>query len=241
LSSGPNVVTIAGVVDDVHLGALESQPEHAVFIDARQMLNARRAMTPPPPPQADRNFLRLTASPFQTFFIRTEARTAFTIQEAVKAVVETDPTMRPRTAATLEDMYGASIALRRFQSWLFGGFAAAALVVVGVGILGLLAMSAARRTREVGIRCTLGATPGTVATLMVREQLGAVGAGLLAGGAVAAWAVGFVEGYLYQLTAKDPRIWGAAVVSILAMAAIGTLVPAIRASRTDPLKALRTE
>jgi hypothetical protein len=186
-------------------------------------------------------YSRLTASPFQTFFIRTEARTAFTIQEAVKAVVETDPTMRPRTAATLEDMYGASIALRRFQSWLFGGFAAAALVVVGVGILGLLAMSAARRTREVGIRCTLGATPGTVATLMVREQLGAVGAGLLAGGAVAAWAVGFVEGYLYQLTAKDPRIWGAAVVSILAMAAIGTLVPAIRASRTDPLKALRTE
>jgi predicted permease len=184
---------------------------------------------------------RLTSSPFQTFFIRTEVEAAATIAQAVSAVVETDPTMRPRTAATLEEMYRASVALRRFQSWLFGGFAAAALVVVGVGILGLLAMSAARRTREVGIRCALGATPGSVTRLMVREQLVAVGTGLVVGGAVAAWAVGLVEGYLYQLSVNDPRIWGAAVAMILITAGAGTLAPALRASRIDPLRALRTE
>jgi ABC-type antimicrobial peptide transport system permease subunit len=146
-----------------------------------------------------------------------------------------------RTASTLDDLYRDTVSLRRFQSWLFGGFAAAALVVVGVGILGLLAMSAARRRKEVGIRCALGATPAAVTTLMVREQLGAVLLGLLAGGVVAAWAVGFVEGYLYQLTTTDPRVWGTAVASILAMAAAGTLIPAIRASRVDPLQALRSE
>ena len=61
------------------------------------------------------------------------------------------------------------------------------------------------------------------------------------GALAAAWAVGFVEGYLYQLTTTDPRIWITATALILAMAAVGTLIPAIRASRVDPLQALRTE
>jgi predicted lysophospholipase L1 biosynthesis ABC-type transport system permease subunit len=186
-------------------------------------------------------YARLTTSPFQTYFIHTARNPSATIREVVNAVIEHDPTMRPRTAATLEEMYLSSVSMRRFQSWLFGGFAAAALLVVAVGILGLLAMSAARRTREVGIRCALGATPASVTTLIVREQVGAVVTGLVAGALVAAWAVGLVEGYLYQLTPADPRIWAAAVALILTTAAVGTLVPAIRAGRTDPLAALRAE
>jgi putative ABC transport system permease protein len=186
-------------------------------------------------------YARVSRAPWLTVFLRTEANTGRVMAEALRAIEERDPMTRVTVAATLDDLYRDSVSLRRFQSWLFGGFAGAALVVVGVGILGLLAMSAARRTKEVGIRCALGATPGLVTALMVREQLGAVILGLLAGGVVAAWAVGFVEGYLYHLTTTDPRIWGAAVVLILAMAAVGTLIPAIHASRIDPLQALRTE
>lgn len=186
-------------------------------------------------------YARVSRAPWLTVFVRTEANTGRVIADALRAIEERDPMTRVSVATTLDDLYRDSVSLRRFQSWLFGGFAGAALVVVGVGILGLLAMSAARRTKEVGIRCALGATPGSVTALMVREQLAAVVFGLLAGGVAGAWALKFVEGYLYELTTTDLRIWGTAVALILAMAAVGTLIPAIRASRIDPLRALRTE
>lgn len=183
----------------------------------------------------------LAASPFLTFLIRTNGRTGPVIAESLRAVVEADPKVRLNKAATLTTMFRDSVSLRRFQSWLFGGFAAAALAVVGVGILGLLAMSTARRTKEIGIRCALGATPRGVARLLVGEQLISVAAGLIVGGAVAAWAVGLVKSYVFKLSVADPRIWGAAIALIVATAAIGALVPALRASRIDPVKALRVE
>jgi predicted permease len=179
--------------------------------------------------------------PWVTYFIRTNGNTARMAADATKAMVEADALVLPRRTGTLASIFRDSVSLRRFQSWLFGGFAAAALVVVGVGILGLLAMSTARRTKEVGIRCALGATPNSVATLVVREQAAAVIAGLVVGGVVAAWAVRFVKGYLYEITVTDPRIWLSAVGLIVLTALIGSFVPAWRASRIDPLKALRTE
>jgi hypothetical protein len=186
-------------------------------------------------------YATLTGGAFLTFVLETDGRTGQIIAEAATAVAEADSTFQPRIASSLDEMFLASVALRRFQSWLFGGFAAAALVIVGAGILGLLAMSAARRTKEVGIRCALGSTPIAVAALMVREQIPAVATGLVLGGVVAAWAVGLVEGYLYQLQTNDPRIWVSAVAMILLTAAAGSLIPAWRASRVDPLTALRAE
>jgi ABC-type antimicrobial peptide transport system permease subunit len=114
-------------------------------------------------------------------------------------------------------------------------------VVTGVGILGLLAMSTARRTREIGIRCALGATPRGVVRLLMQEQLWAVVAGLAAGGAIAAWAVGLVQVHVYRLSVADPRIWSAAVALVLITAGLGALLPARRASRMDPLRALRAD
>jgi hypothetical protein len=180
-------------------------------------------------------------APWLTYFIRTNSNIGRVTQDAIRAIEEADRLARPRRAGSLDTIFRESVSLRRFQSWLFGGFAAAALVVVGVGIFGLLAMSTARRTKEVGIRCALGATPNSVATLILREQTLAVVAGLVTGGAVAAWAVRFVRGYLYELTVSDPRIWLSAVALILLTAFAGALVPALRASRIDPLTALRVD
>ena len=179
--------------------------------------------------------------PWLTYFVRTNANSARVAQDIIKAIEDTDRLAIPRRTGTLDSIFRESVSLRRFQSWLFGGFATTALIVVGVGIFGLLAMSTARRTKEVGIRCALGATPNSVAGLIVREQAMAVTIGLLAGGAVAAWAVGFVRGYLYEIKISDPRIWLSAIALILATALLGALIPAWRASRIDPLKALRTE
>lgn len=186
-------------------------------------------------------YARTSRYSWVTFFLRTEPRHDSVLAEALAVIERTDPLARVRRVAPLAEYFRETISIRRFQSWLFGGFAATALIVVGAGLLGLLAMSVARRTREVGIRCALGATPTSVVIQVVREQMAAVLIGLLAGAGAAAWALGFIKSWLYQLTPADPRVWSAALACLIVMATIGILIPAVRASRVDPLKALRAE
>ena len=149
--------------------------------------------------------------------------------------------VRAVRAMPLTAMFAETVRSRRFQSWLFGSFASGALVIVGVGVLGLMAMSAARRTREVGVRMALGATKESVVRLFVREQLGPVAAGVVAGCLVSAWAARFLDDYLYGLTPYDLRVWGVAIALITVTAIIGTLLPAFRACRVDPATVLRAE
>jgi hypothetical protein len=149
--------------------------------------------------------------------------------------------VRAIRAMPLTDMLAETVRPRRFQSWLFGSFAAAALAIVCAGVLGLTAMAAARRTREIGLRMALGATRDGVVRLFIREQLTAVAIGVAIGAVVSAWAVGFLRTYLYGLTLYDARVWGFAVLLVAATATAGTLVPALRASRIDPAAALRAE
>jgi putative ABC transport system permease protein len=143
--------------------------------------------------------------------------------------------------ATAEDLLDDTVRGRRLDAWLFGAFGVAALTVVGVGVMGLMAMTTVRRTREIGIRMALGATGGNVIRLLVREVLWAVWAGVFAGAIVSAWTVGFVKSYLYQLTVYDVRVWIGAIGVILTVAALGALIPSWRASRTNPVAALRME
>ncbi|MEO6222430.1 MAG: ABC transporter permease, partial [Vicinamibacterales bacterium] len=145
------------------------------------------------------------------------------------------------SAALATTLLNESVRTRRMNSWIFGGFAAAALVIVGVGILGLMAMSSAKRTREIGIRIALGSTPGRVVGLLLREQMMAVAVGLMVGGLVSAWALKFVKAYLYQVTGNDPRLWAVAIGVMAMIAVIGAAIPSIRASRIDPSRALQTD
>jgi len=149
--------------------------------------------------------------------------------------------VRVISAATASTLLNESIRTRRMNSWIFGGFAGAALVIVGVGILGLMAMSSAKRTREIGIRMALGSTPAKVVRLLLREQVLAVVAGLVAGGLASAWALTFVKAYLFNITGTDPRIWAVAIGVMLAVAIIGAGIPSLRASRIDPSRALQTD
>jgi putative ABC transport system permease protein len=87
----------------------------------------------------------------------------------------------------------------------------------------------------------LGSTRDGVVRLLVGEQLRTVVVGLLAGGLVTAWAVRFVEAYLYELTVFDPRVWGAALLAVVAVSILGAVAPALRASRVNPVVALRED
>jgi putative ABC transport system permease protein len=183
----------------------------------------------------------LLARDFPTFLIRTSADPARVTAEVIRAMHDTDPHIRPDTAGMLADLFVDSVRPRRFQAWLFGSFAAASLLVVGIAILGQLAMSTAQRTREVGIRITCGATRARIVWTLGREQLMPVLFGLATGSLGAAWAVRLVRSYLYELTAYDARVWAVAVGLILLTALVGILIPAIRASRIEPTQALRAE
>jgi ABC-type antimicrobial peptide transport system permease subunit len=119
--------------------------------------------------------------------------------------------------------------------------AAAGLIVAGAGILGLTAGATSRRTREMGVRLALGSTRGRLLGLMVREQLMPIAVGLTAGLAVAAWGARFAQSLLYELSEYDPGVWLGASVVVLLVALAGILVPAARASRVDPVHALRVD
>jgi len=186
-------------------------------------------------------YARLSRGPFITLMIQTQGRAGQVSADLLRAMHDADPLVKATRAAPLSDLFVDSVRPRRFQAWLFGAFAAAGLTIVGVGILGLLAMSTARRIKEIGIRHALGATPTGIVGLLVREQLWPVALGLAAGGVISAWAAAGVEKYLYRVTTHDPRVWGTAALLIVATAAIGALVPAVRASRTDPVRALKVE
>ena len=116
---------------------------------------------------------RLSREPMVTILIRTAPglSTSAVLGAAMRAIDSFDPTLNAKRAGTLGDLFVDSVRERRLQAWLFGSFAAGALVVVGVGIFGLLAMTTARRTKELGIRQALGSTRSGLIHLFIREQL----------------------------------------------------------------------
>jgi predicted permease len=144
-------------------------------------------------------------------------------------------------ATSLIDALGRGNQDRIFRTWLFGAFVLSALIIVAVGTSGIVAMSVGRRTRELGIRSALGATRERLVGMFVREQLMAVVVGLAVGAGVAMWATRFIKAYLFKTQPIDPVLWTLAIVVLLAVSSLAALIPSLRASRINPVDALRTE
>jgi len=151
------------------------------------------------------------------------------------------PDVKVLRAETMRSALGQSVGRRRFQALLFLAFTAAALVIVAVGVLGVVAMAVARRTHEMGLRMALGARSSVVIGLVLREQLGHVLGGLAVGAILSAWLVRFLGDSLYQTSVYDWRAWACGVSVLLALTTAAALAPALRASRIDPVRALRTD
>ncbi len=152
-----------------------------------------------------------------------------------------DPVLMIGAAQPLTEAYATSLAPRRFIAIVLAAFAAAGLVLTAVGLYGVVAMSVAARTRELGIRMALGASWRGVRGLVLREAAGLVAAGTLLGALGAAAATTFLRTQLVGVHTVDAVTWVGAV-AILGAAALGAAwIPARRAARVDPIQALRHE
>jgi predicted permease len=144
--------------------------------------------------------------------------------------------MRP-----LASLVAGDLSQPRVTTMLLGGFAAVALALAALGLYAMLAFGVARRTREIGVRMALGAAPGDVTSLVVRRGVGLVAIGLVLGTAAALAAGRVGSSLLFGVTPADPVTLTAGAVLLALAAALATAIPARRATRVDPVVALRTE
>jgi predicted permease len=176
-----------------------------------------------------------------TLYLQVDPERANVTGAALALVADGYPMYRVTAARTLAAALGSSVRSRQFQAALFVAFGVAAVATAGVGVLALVAIVTTRRTREVGVRMALGARRSEIAGLIVRQELVAVWSGLAAGAIMSSWLVQLVGAYLYKTSAYDPVMWATAAVLLLVVATVGALVPALRASRVDPVQALRMD
>jgi predicted permease len=146
-----------------------------------------------------------------------------------------------RTVKTMEQTMDESLATERLTAYLSLFFGALALLLTAVGLYGILAYSVSRRTSEIGVRMALGAQPGNVVWLVVREAMGHTTVGAVVGIAAVAATSKLIVKLLYGVHPDDPATIVAAVLTLAAVCAAAAWIPARRASRLDPMTALREE
>ena len=158
-----------------------------------------------------------------------------------RAVYEADPTQALSSARTLEQDVATVLARPRLYALLVTCFAIVAVTLAIIGVYGLIAYVVAQRTREIGIRLALGATPGKVFLAVVRQGTGLVVAGLVVGVIVAVAVRKTTSDLLFGVTPGDPLTYLLAASALAAIAVAAVMIPAHRARQVEPVRALRSE
>jgi putative ABC transport system permease protein len=210
-------LTIVGVVSDVRGSALEVKPKPQVYSPLDQ--DTQNEMT---------------------FIVRTDAASAAAMERAIRAELKSvDPALPLANFRTMESLVDNAVARPRFSAFLFSVFAAIALLLTAIGLYGVVAYATARRTREIGIRIALGASGRSVLALVIRKGMlpALLGLGLGLAGAVAL--TRFLASQLYEVNATDPLTFLGVAALLLLVALAACYLPARRATRIDPMTALR--
>jgi putative ABC transport system permease protein len=211
-------LTVVGVVGDMRRQSLERQPIAQIFRPYLQSSERRLIL-----------LIRTTGEPTQL---------APVVRNEIRAI---DKTVLVNGISTFESLLARNVAQRRFQTWLLALFSALALLLAAVGIYGVMSYAVMQSARELGIRVALGAQTRDVLKLVVGQGmlLTVLGVGI---GLLAAFALTRVlAGLLFDVTATDPTTFIAAPLALLAVALLACFVPARRATKVDPMVALRNE
>lgn len=218
-------LTIVGVVGDVKDIGLDREQQYTIYFP---LLQAPAV-----------NLTGMARS--MAFVVRTtdhDAGVTAALTHAVRAIDPEMPIVGPRPMTALID---SSVADRRFNTYLLGAFALLALVLAAVGIYGLIAYMVVQRSREMGVRLALGALPSDVTRLIVGQGVRLALVGIAIGVVCALGLTRVIRTLLFDTSPFDPTTFAAAAALLAAVAAVASLVPAWRASRTDPQVAMRAE
>ena len=158
-----------------------------------------------------------------------------------KQIAELDPELPVSHVLTMQQIIAQSLGNASLSASLVLAFAVLSLMLASVGLYGVLSYLTTQRTGEIGVRMALGAERGQVLRLMLGDGLRPALYGLVLGLAASAGAVRLIQSMLYGTRPLDPAIFAAVAATLLLVAALACLVPAWRASRIDPMQALRTE
>jgi predicted permease len=173
---------------------------------------------------------------FFTLLVRSELTPAATINAVRTAVRAVDPELAVGDIATMRELIRVSVANPRFLAWLVGIFASVSLALTLAGVYAVMASGVAERRREIGVRLALGAQPSQVRGMIAREALGLAVVGLAIGFPLAIAAARSLRALLFGVTATDLLSFLLAGAALLIAAAAGTLLPAWRAARVNPVE-----
>jgi predicted permease len=188
-------------------------------------------------------FLPTTQRPasYQVVLARTRGDDAALVHDLRRTLQSLEPGLLLMEQQTMRQQIAATLFPVRVAATLVGVFSGLALLLAAIGVYGVIAFSVSRRTREIGIRMAIGARPAAVLRLVVRQGLTLAAIGLVIGSGLAALATQALAGALYGVSAADPVAWGSAAGLLLGIAALANLIPARRAMRIDPTRALRAD
>ena len=176
--------------------------------------------------------------------VRTRGDTEALLNEIPRAVTTIDrdiPVAGAQRPGALTQVVAGQFARQRFTVTVLSGFAGGALVLAALGIFGVIAYIVTLRTREFGVRAALGATPRDIVRLVIRQTTGVVLVGLLVGLGASLGLTRLMTSLLYNVPATDPLTFASLTVFLAVVALLASYLPARRATRVDPIIALRNE
>jgi putative ABC transport system permease protein len=178
---------------------------------------------------------------YLTYVVRTEGDPAALAPSLRATIRSIDRTLPVSEVQTMKAIVAHANGRTRFQTLLLAAFAAAAALLAAIGIYGVMSYAVSLRTREIGVRMALGADPRSVRRLVVGEGMAVAAAGAAAGLVAAFLLTRLMAGLLYGVRASDPVTYAGVAAALLAIALAACWIPARRASRIDPMRALRAE
>lgn len=209
---------IVGVVGDVRYSGLDDPGEAAIYTPFSQ-----------------------TPFMWSNLIIRTSVPSQSLVPSLRSVIKSAAPTLEPASFHTMEDLVAGSVAQPRFYTVLLTSFALLALVLAAIGIYGVIAYSVTQRTHEIGLRLALGARKGDVLRLVLKQgmTLATLGTGL---GLLGAWAMTrLLAGLLFEISTTDPVTFAGVAGLLIMVAMLACYLPARRATKVDPMVALRYE
>lgn len=216
MAIGDRVFEIIGVVGDIRHRSLETQPFPAMYMPTY-------------------------APSWTNVVIRTQADPLSLVSAVRKEVQSIDPDQPVAAVKTMNDWLDVSVAAPRYRTLLLTLFAVLALVLACTGIYGVMAYSVTQRTHEIGVRMALGAGQLDVLKLVIRQGMGLVLIGVALGLLASVALMRVLQNLLFGVTAKDPATFAVVATLLGLVAFVACYIPALRATRVDPLKALRYE